>query len=141
MPGCGAIRGSAHPSLDFFNYPHEARLLIAAASSRGIEIDRARLERQSRHGIDDWRRQPPADRACAFLGADGACAVYDVRPNACRKLLVVSDPARCDDSRPAPSAAERWFSWEAEMLESAAQDVFGGGLMPALLLAALGRGD
>jgi hypothetical protein len=33
----------------------------------------------------------------------------------------------------------RWFSWEAELLESAALEVFGIGLMPQLLLQALYR--
>ena len=118
-------------------WPHEAALLVTAAREAGVEMDRARLERQSRQTLDTWRQQPPADTACVFLGSDGACKVYESRPNACRKLLVTSHPELCDPDRHAVEGIERWFSWEAEILESAALEVFGGGLMPRLLLDAL----
>jgi Fe-S-cluster containining protein len=115
-------------------WPQEAVLLLQAAREAGIELDTTRLERQSRQSIDTWRQQPKADTACAFLGNDGACQVYASRPNACRKLLVVSDPALCDAKNNALERVERWFSWESEMLETAALEVFGRGLMPRLLL-------
>lgn len=118
-------------------WPQEAALLVKAAHEAGIELDRARLERQGRQSIDTWRQQPGTDTACVFLGGDGACKVYASRPNACRKLLVVSDPALCDAKNQALDRVERWFSWESEMLETAALEVFGRGLMPKLLLAEL----
>jgi Fe-S-cluster containining protein len=118
-------------------WPQEAALLVEAARAAGIEPDRVRLERQARQSIDGWHQQPAADRACGFLGSDGACRVYDSRPNACRKLHVVADPELCDGSKYPPDPAGRWFSWEAEVMESAALDVFGRALMPRALLAAL----
>lgn len=117
-------------------WPHEAALLVEAAREAGLALDRARLERQARYGMDAWREQPAADRACVFLGSDGACGVYESRPNACRKLLVVTDPAYCDAAKHPPESAVRWYSWEAEVMESAALEVFGGTLMPAALLKA-----
>lgn len=120
-------------------WPHEAALLVEFARGAGIELDKARLERQSRYTADTWRQQPPADRACGFLGEDGACKVYESRPNACRKLLVVTDPALCDAAKHPPDSVGRWFSWEAEILESAALEVFGAALMPGSLLAAMAR--
>jgi uncharacterized protein len=122
-------------------WPQEAALLVKAARDAGIELDRARLERQGRQSAGTWRQQPANDTACAFLGADGACRVYESRPNACRKLLVVSDPALCDAKNRALDRVERWFSWESEMLETAALEVFGRGLMPKLLLAQLRMKD
>ena len=118
-------------------WPHEAALLVEAARGAGIELDRARLERQSRCGLDTWRQQPAADTACVFLRNDGACGVYEFRPNACRKLLVTTNPALCDASKHSADSVERWFSWEAEILETAALETFGVGLMPRLVLAAL----
>jgi Fe-S-cluster containining protein len=120
-------------------WPHEAALLVEAARVAGVELDKARLERQSRYTVDTWPRQPPADRACVFLGDDGACRVYASRPNACRKLLVTTEPDLCDTEEHPPGSAGRWFSWEAEILESAALEVFGAGLMPRLVLAFLSR--
>jgi len=118
-------------------WPHEAALLAEIAREAGMELDKARLERQSLYAIDTWRQQPAADRACVFLGDDRACRVYEFRPNACRKLHVVTDPERCDAEKHTPEEVGRWFSWEAEILESAALEVFGAHLMPRLLLAAL----
>lgn len=118
-------------------WPQEAALLVSAARDAGLELDRAQLERQNRHSIDTWRQQPRADWACVFLDEKGACRVYESRPNACRKLLVVSEPALCDAEHHAADSVEQWFSWDAEMLETAAQEVYGRGLMPRLLLDAL----
>ena len=39
--------------------------------------------------------KPAAEAACVFLGADGACTVYEDRPAICRSLLVASDPELC----------------------------------------------
>lgn len=118
-------------------WPQEAALLVKAAQEAGIELDRARLERQGRQSVETWRQQPGSDTACVFLGGDGACGVYESRPNACRKLLVVSDPALCDAKNQSLDRVERWFSWESEMLETAALEVFGRGLLPKLLLQQL----
>ena len=120
-------------------WPHEAALLAGAARAAGMELDAARLERQSQYAIDDWQRQPAADRACVFLDDDGACRVYESRPNACRKLLVLSDPVHCDAGKDTAESVERWFSWEAEIMEAAALETFGAGLMPRLLLNELRR--
>jgi Fe-S-cluster containining protein len=121
-------------------WPHEAALLVETVRATGMELDKARLERQSRYTMDTWREQPPEDRACVFLGNDGACRIYEARPNACRKLLVVTDPALCDADKHPPESVGRWYSWEAEMMEVAALEVFGATLMPRLLLAALAGG-
>jgi Fe-S-cluster containining protein len=118
-------------------WPHEAGLLVEIASKAGMKLDQARLERQNRYTMDTWQQQPAADKACVFLGGDGACRVYEFRPNACRKLLVVSDPALCDAEKHPPGSTERWFSWEAEIMETAALEVFGADLMPKSLLALL----
>jgi len=118
-------------------WPHEAALLAEYARETGMKLDQARLERQSRCTEHNWRQQPAADRACVFLSRDGACTVYAVRPNACRKLLVTTDPALCDADKHPPDSVGRWYSWEAEIMEVAAQEVFGATLMPKLMLATL----
>lgn len=118
-------------------WPQEAALLAGIVRETGMALDLVRLERQSRCNVDTWRQQPVADRACVFLGGDGACTVYEFRPNACRKLLVLTEPALCDAEQSKPDSVGRWFSWEAELMESAALEVFGAALMPASLLAAL----
>jgi hypothetical protein len=118
-------------------WPQEAALLAQFVRDAGLRPDLARLERQSAHTVETWRRQVAADQACVLLDQDGACSVYDVRPNACRKLLVMSDPACCDVGQGRTEQIDRWFSWEAEMMEVAALEVFGMALLPRLLLPAL----
>lgn len=118
-------------------WPQEAALLAQFVHDAGLTPDLALLERQSRYTVETWREQAVADQACVFLDADGACSVYPSRPNTCRKLLVMSDPAFCDARQGRMDEVDRWFSWEAEMMEVAALEVFGTALMPKSLLAAL----
>lgn len=118
-------------------WPQEAALLAQFVLETGLKPDLALLQRQSRYSVETWREQPAADQACVFLGAGGACTVYESRPNTCRKLLVMSDPAFCDARQGRMDEIDRWFSWEAEMMEVAALEVFGMALLPRLMLQAL----
>ncbi|MBX3651114.1 MAG: YkgJ family cysteine cluster protein [Burkholderiales bacterium] len=118
-------------------WPQEAALLAQFVRDAGLRPDLARLERQSHYTVETWREQAVADQACVFLDHEGACSVYAARPNTCRKLLVMSDPACCDVQQGRTDEIDRWFSWEAEMMEVAALEVFGMALLPRLLLPAL----
>ena len=118
-------------------WPQEAALLAQFVHETDLKPDQALLERQSRYTVETWREQAVADQACVFLDAKGACSVYPSRPNTCRKLLVMSDPAFCDARQGRMDDIDRWFSWEAEMMEVAALEVFGTVLMPKSLLTAL----
>ena len=118
-------------------WPQEAALLVQFVRDAGLTPDLALLERQSGYSVETWREQAMADQACVFLGADGACSVYASRPNACRKLLVMSDPAFCEARQGRMDDVDRWFSWEAEMMEVAALEVFGMALLPRAVLQAL----
>ena len=120
---------------------HEAELLVAIVRASGGVLDEGLLLRQSGYSVETWREQPLADRACVFLGSDGACRAYESRPDACRKLLVTSNPAFCDTEKAATDRIDRWFSWEAEMMASAALEVFGLTLMPRALLNAWRGGN
>lgn len=121
--------------------PHEAALLVRGARETGVPLNRPLLERQSRYTAATWRQQPPADRACVFLGSNGACTVYAHRPGACRKLLVVTDPAFCNALPAKSGRVGQWISWEAEMMASAALEVFGSAILPGALLHELRTGD
>ena len=118
-------------------WPQEAVLLAQFVREAGLRPDLARLERQSAYTVETWREQAVTDQACVFLDREGACSVYAARPNTCRKLLVMSDPACCDVRQGRTGQIDRWFSWEAEMMEVAALEVFGMAPLPRLLLQAL----
>ena len=56
---------------------------------------------------------------------------------AARRRLAAADPALCDGDKHPLTSVGRWFSWETEILETAALEVFGAVLMPRALLSAL----
>lgn len=114
----------------------EAALLVAYAAELGLPIDPERLQRQADHGsLEQWRKLPAAERACVFLGPDGACQVYEHRPSACRRHLVLSPPEDCDSIAKPNKRTINFVSVHAEILASAAMSVFESGTMAAMLLA------
>lgn len=112
----------------------EAVLLHHAAREAGITLDRDKLERQARYTVADWQQQPEADRACIFLDPMGSCKVYEHRPDACRKYLVLSEPEQCDVNAHPKGQVLNFVSIKAEIIASAAMVVFECGSMPAMLL-------
>ncbi len=98
--------------------------VLAAEVRGGVEIDRARLESQAareRRGRE-WENILHPDNRCVFLGADGACRVYDSRPAACRRHLVTT-PAEACSTPGAPVAAVEVLT--TEILLSAAMSLEG----------------
>ena len=71
----------------------EARLITNHCAHNNIEVDRKVLEKQSKYTKDNWTGQELT--ACAFLKG-GTCSIYGIRPIACRKFYVASDPKLCD---------------------------------------------
>lgn len=65
----------------------EADLLADAVKSGRVEIDRNELRRQA--------HETTGAAPCVFLGTDGRCRVYDLRPVACRKYHVTSPAENC----------------------------------------------
>ena len=63
----------------------------------GFAIDRARLAVQAarERRSAEWRRFGSADNRCVFLGAEGACGIYEDRPSICRKHMVTTPAAAC----------------------------------------------
>jgi Fe-S-cluster containining protein len=108
--------------------PVEGVLLRAYAAELGLAIDEARLGRQAGRTEQTWRELDPTDRRCVFLQEDGSCGVYDHRPMACRKFLVIDDPIKCKSSH-----AWRYVAASAEIIATAAMTVFGMELMAEVL--------
>ncbi len=75
----------------------EEGVLLSDRVKAGHVINRELLAKQAareRKG-EEWDvYNSPANR-CVFLGPHGACTVYEDRPSACRKLLVISHPVEC----------------------------------------------
>lgn len=118
-------------------WPQEAQLLGSRVEKEGIPIDWVRVERQATKTADTWRELAPEDRACVFLAADRSCTVYEHRPTACRKYLVITDPDLCDTAKHPGALVGRLFSIEAEIMASACQTTLGVTTMAAALNEAM----
>jgi Fe-S-cluster containining protein len=106
----------------------EAQLLAACAADLGLPIDRERLRKQAA----GYEGLAPEDRACVFL-KDGACGVYEHRPGACRKMLVVTDPDLCDTVKHPGGKVGHLVSAEAEVIWSVLLTRDECGTLPVML--------
>jgi Fe-S-cluster containining protein len=113
----------------------EAQLMLEYAKEKNVEIDYERLERQQKAKSDvEFKALPVKDRRCVFLNSFASCSIYDHRPMACRKVLVVSDPLDCDTENRPGAQVGQLVDVEAEVMASAAMDVTESGGMADVLL-------
>jgi hypothetical protein len=77
----------------------EAELLISRLERGEVALDRDRLKVQweARDRAGEPALRAGASTGCVFLGEDQRCRVYEIRPMACRRLLVRSLPELCWD--------------------------------------------
>ncbi|WP_447985035.1 YkgJ family cysteine cluster protein [Nitrospira sp. Nam74] len=110
--------------------PIEGKLLLSVAAEQNIDIDYDRLRRQVGATTATWQKLAPADRRCVFLSQEGTCLVYEKRPLACRKHVVISEPNLC---KPGSTSTPLILS-ELELITMAAYNEFSVGSMPEVLL-------
>jgi Fe-S-cluster containining protein len=116
----------------------EAVLARMAADDVGWQVDRERARLQARMSTtEQWRELSDADRACVFLTPAGECAIYEHRPMACRKYMVISDPVDCDSVLMPGHKVGQLVCVGAEIVFSASLTVFESGTLAAMVLAEL----
>ena len=96
----------------------EATVIIDYCRENDIEVDKAYLTEQAAIG----RRSYSALSRCVFL-KDNFCSIYPVRPIACRKHWVKTDPALCDFSKNIINQVGGFFNLNTEILASAMLNV------------------
>lgn len=112
----------------------EAAVVVAYAKEHGIEIDIAALKEQATAHNDD---RPFLKHAkCVFLGEDNLCKVYEVRPNACRKYFVITEPYLCEATKENLRSKDVGVSvsWRIEIIASALINIEESGNFSQLLL-------
>lgn len=74
----------------------EAEILKTIVQN-GFPLDRARLDEQAARERKSprWDRFVSPENRCVFLGANGACQIYEHRPAICRKHLVTNPASAC----------------------------------------------
>lgn len=117
----------------------EAELLVKYAKEHNIPIDEAYLKRQ----LEVMPEALPfhsAVSSCIFLTKDKTCGIYDARPFACRKYLVVTPAEKCNIPKyPNFQVRDIIFPRVEEVVsavDTAAERI---GSMPEMLLEVLGQ--
>ena len=96
----------------------EATVIIDYCRENGIEVDKAYLTEQAAAG----RKSYSGLSRCVFL-KDNLCSIYPVRPIACRKHWVKTDPDLCDFSKNIINQVGGFFNVNTEILASAMLNV------------------
>jgi len=109
----------------------EATLLTDYSREIEKEIDYDTLKRQL--AAEDYGSLPIKDRRCVFLEVD-SCSVYEHRPSACRKLIVVSDANLCDTEKNKGAEVKKLVNLEAEVMTSASLNFRESGSMAKMLI-------
>jgi uncharacterized protein len=77
----------------------EAELLVLRIQEGvAVDLERLKIQTEPKNDGNDYYKIPYQDRRCIFLGADGACTVYEDRPSVCRTNAVLSEASLCDTS-------------------------------------------
>lgn len=107
---------------------NEAALLYDWVKRSGYKIDMERLRKQAATTSDATYNKElgPHDSRCVFLGKDGLCAAYSVRPASCRKYFVVNNPKDCSPYKGPDRGVQTVFIPEGEIIVSAALSIYGG---------------
>jgi Putative zinc- or iron-chelating domain len=108
----------------------EAAAIIHYCRENKMEIDKEYLTKQAAVG----RKTYSALSRCVFL-KDNLCSIYSVRPIACRKHWVKSDPALCDFSKNIVNQVNGYFDVNTEILASALLTVDEAGPFEKVLLS------
>jgi len=107
----------------------EAAAIIDYCGENAIEIDKGYLEKQAAVG----RKKYSELSRCVFL-KDDLCSIYPVRPIACRKHWVKTDPALCDFSKNIINQVGGYFDVNTEILASAVLNVGETGSFEKMML-------
>jgi len=96
MSGISCKKGCAHCCyLCVYITPDEAITILDYCDKNNIEVDWKQAGKQMDFTSDNWTEQRVYASRCMFL-KDGECSIYPVRPMACRKYFVATDPSLCD---------------------------------------------
>jgi hypothetical protein len=107
----------------------EAAVIIDYCTENKIEIDSDYLTKQNEAGRKTYT---PLSR-CVFL-KDNYCSIYPVRPVACRKHWVKTDPVLCDFSKNIINRVDGYFDIHTEILASALLNVDETGPLEKVIL-------
>ena len=112
----------------------EVAAIIHYCKENAIDIDKEYLKKQAAVG----RKSFSEFSRCVFL-KDNMCSIYPVRPIACRKHWVKTDPSLCDFSKNIAYPVGNYFDINTEILASAVLNVGGLGSFEDMLLSELER--
>lgn len=114
----------------------EAAIILNYCNENGIAIDKEYLEKQAAVG----RKKYSEISRCVFL-KDNLCSIYPVRPIACRKHWVKTDPSLCDFSNNIAHRVSGYFDINTEILASAVLNAETTGTFEKMMLDELKKDE
>lgn len=114
----------------------EALLIIEYCEKNNIEINLGYLQAQA----NKTRKEFSEVSGCVFL-KNNLCMVYEVRPAACRKHFVNSDPAFCDSSKTQDRYPDTFFDLHTEIFASAILNISETNSIEIVLLDQISKKD
>lgn len=100
----------------------EAELIKMYCHENNIEIPYEYFKAQENYTKENWHELIKTKQSgCGFLSEAGECKVYEVRPIACRKYMVLDPPEKCeyDPSLPEGGRIKNLVDWDAEIIQAA----------------------
>ena len=80
---------------------------VSRLQAAGHDVDAFSFDDEGVRRLRTRDEEAPDGRPCFFLGSDGACSVYEVRPEGCRIYpFVVDEDARLTRDEDCPYRAE-----------------------------------
>jgi Fe-S-cluster containining protein len=113
----------------------EAAVISNYCNENGIKIDKEYLEKQAVVG----RKTYSELSRCVFLKQDNLCSIYPVRPIACRKHWVKTDPSLCDFSDNIEHRVGKYLDINSEILASALLNAANTGTFEKMMLEELNK--
>jgi len=110
----------------------EATLIKEYSREIGKEIDYKTLEIQAQAEL--YSDLSAKERKCVFLDDMDSCSIYEHRPSACRKLIVVSEPTLCDTENNKGAQIKKLVSLESEVITAASLNFIESGSMANMLI-------
>ena len=98
----------------------EAVVIKGFCEDNNMPLDEDYLTTQSKYTPENYTTQEKT--ACVFLNERNECKIYDVRPLACRKYFVITEPKLCNSKEYPKGIIGKISDINAELMASAMID-------------------
>ena len=115
----------------------EAMLIREFLEEDKVSYNEQLMKAQLGKGEHEYKTLAFKDKRCMFLNDKGECGIYEVRPCACRKHVVLSDPKECSVEEFPDGLVLKGLDVTSELITSGMYNATSGGSMADMVHKAL----